>query len=384
LSDENYLRGKYPDLLGQDADPGQVRLIRDLETLSSADQPPEQVLASIRRTLLREVRSRAIRNRDAGEYDRGSDGRTSGDWRGIVADRKNARTLWASNRATRAAGLGAFAVVVVAIVLGLSVMLSRMDRGTADVARGGDSAAGALQQAGTAIPEDEPASPLLSGTGVLHIEGTRSWRTERGEVRKRLAVEFWYDRATGNARLHLKTLLSDPGYDWVTLREGRRYALYNPVSGWRDVEVSTPDSPVPATPRPVDEMFRLGSFLPGWERLIPAGEEQVGGRRAIALARRDTGERVLYIDRESRLPLRREVAWSEGGRTYRGVETFEYPVIETVDKGSLPPGLFSVDAILSAPHAPTAEPTLPAPTPETGGVRPVEPAGTPLVPVGQP
>ncbi|MDP9381395.1 MAG: hypothetical protein M3Q29_14860 [Chloroflexota bacterium] len=260
------------------------------------------------------------------------------------------------------AGLGAFAAVVLAIAVGLSAMLSRMGGGRVDIARVGDSAASAPQQARTAIREDESVSSLLSGTGVLHIKGTRSWRTEQGEVRKKLGVEFWYDRTTGNARLHFKTLISNPGYDWVMLWERQRYALYNPITGWRDVEVSTPDSPVPATPRPVDEMFRLGSFLPGWDQLIPGGEEVIGGRRAIALENRETGRRVLYIDRENHLPLRRDVAWSEGNRTYQGLEVFDYPVIETVDKESLPADLFSVDALLAAPRPMRVEPTLALPT----------------------
>ena len=274
--------------------------------------------------------------------------------------------------------MAAFSVVVAIIAAGLSAMLPRLDGGTRSTVRESGDAASVRRSVGAA-PSDVGISPLLSGEGVLHIKGIRSWRSYNGEMGERFETEFWYDRANGDARFRIKNVSGVEGYHLAYLRQGSAYTFYDVHSGAPHTKTETPEDTY-AGPKPVEGMFRLEpTIIPNWGAIEPAGEEVVGGKRAIKFVAKADKRPILSIDKETRLPLRRlDLSWSskDKQRKIRGEQVHEYPVIETVDRASLPADFFSPAGLRRGPTpVPRVYPTIPVLTP---GPNPPEPE----IPVG--
>lgn len=344
MSDNQDPRERYADVLGEEPERGQMRLIEDIRALYPLRQPPRSVALSVGRAV-----------REEGTVARGTESvRDAGAGRPGVA-RHRWPFLQPLRRGLGAAGLAGFALMVLAIAVGLSAMLSRMDQ-----ARGGDVATvlgdrhPGVAAGGVSNAPASPVSPLLSGAGVLHIKGTALSRAVQGDVMTKAELEFWYDRATGNARLE-QTVLGVPGSKSVYIREGQTDLYYRPSTGAtyleRDVLLS-------GVSRPVWRLFMYKLQLdrrqlePSVAVSAPAGQIAAvppGGKGGVAYLDQATG----LTRRVTGLRLRGRDASLE----------YEYSAVETLDSSVLPADLFSIRAITPEqptdviPAAPPAEPT---------------------------
>ncbi len=357
MSDERHLREQYPDFLGEGATAERVRLVREIKAISAAIEPPPGLAASVRRVL---QESAAEQPRETGTYQEGMSSLAQQGQDSVRPSPISRRRLaWPQpvRQGVAVAGLAGFVLVVAVIAIGLAAVLPRMEPRQSSAPSTPVRVAPVI--AGTALP-GASVSPLLSGSGVLHIKGTRELRTLQGEVTDRYSLEFWYDRSNGNARYHIRNVFGNEEHEHVLLREGQTYLMYQPSS--RSAHTESGSSV--AMPNPVEVMFRLESELAGWDNLVPVREETIGGRRAVGLGRKGSTQALLYIDKETRLPLRRDgMDWVREGKYYKGASLFEYLTIETLNRESLPPDLFSIRAI-TAPTPSSEAPAAATPLPE--------------------
>jgi hypothetical protein len=338
MKDDRYPRTRYSDVLGEDPSRERVRLVEDIQALYSPQQPPQSVASSVRMAIREEAEK--LRAQEAA----------------------HATRVWPRpvRRSLGVAGFAGFALLVAAVALGLSAMLSRMGpASSADTAATGNGGnAGAV--AGSASTEGAPAiSPLLSGSGVLHIKGTKVDQTNSGDVINRWTIEFWYDRATGDARYETKTILGSIPYSLILLRQGERYSMYSPVTGSVDSVSRAAGESVASMPKPVDIMFDLKMRLSQgrMKRAVDVAVPQ--GQIAVTRLGDSPENPVAFLDQATGLPMKViNVHFRSAGRSYEGKYLYEYPVIETLDRASLPRDLFDIYALTPVPPAPTEEPVL--------------------------
>jgi hypothetical protein len=333
MKDDRYPRTRYSDVLGEDPSPERVRLVEDIQALYSPQQPPQSVASSVRMAIREEAEK--LRTQETAHPAR----------------------VWPRplRRGLGVAGFAGFALVVAAVALGLSAMLARM--GSAPdpdgSSKSGDGYTGASIGPVNTRPEGT-LSPLLSGSGVLHIKRTITARTVQGEVDFEMESELWYDRATGEARYQER----DPwGHiDRIMLHEGQTDSLYLARAG----QVNTETIGVGAVPLSVRAMFA------SQEQLERGELRQVGGvvvpSGQIAAVRKNAGARpvISFVDTATGLTRKlQRMHWSG----HDGDWVYEYPVIETVDRSSLPEDFFSISSVRSLPTVtpPTREPTLAPP-----------------------
>lgn len=358
MSDEQYLRDKYPDFLGDGASTERVRIIGDIKAMSSAYQPPAGLDASITRTLREGPAVQASHRKHVpGLRQHGRDEHEK-------VTRPGGRSLlWlrALRRGMGVAGLAGFVVVVGIIAVGLAVTFSRMQREPSpqDFTHVAATAlAGIPAGAPVSTPLPEAAvSPLLKGGGVLHIKRTTTGRTDRGEEVFKVEDELWYDRATGDARYENRNVL-DLSNSSILVHKGQTDTLYFPAKG----ALSTTEVPRGSVSGAVESMFERKVYLDRGVLVQAVGvappESQIAVRRPGETA--DTTPATTYLDRATGLTREiRNVRW--GGRD--GSLLYEYPVIETLDRASLLPDLFSIQAPASVPPAVTEGPASPVTAP---------------------
>ncbi len=380
MGDEREAREKYAEFLGEDASAVRLRLIKDLEALGAATRPPQHLVSSMRARL----RERKIAGTDMSGDDSSRWGRSvNKDSEEIMRTEDRRHAQQAPSGWGRLVGLAAFSLVVAIIAVGLSTMLSRLDGGTRSAVRESRDAASVRRSVGAA-PSDVDISPLLLGEGVLHIKGTISWQSYNGEITEQFETEFWYDRANGDARFHIKNVSGIKGYDLVCLRQGSTYTFYDVYSGALHTKTETADNTY-AGPKPVEAMFHLEpTIIPNWGLIEPVGEEVVDGKKVIKFVVKADKRPILFVDKETRLPLKRlNLSWSSKDlqRKIHGNQVHEYPLIETVDRASLTGDFFSPAGLQHGPTpVPRAYPTIPGPTPGPNGPTPEISIGTESTP----
>ncbi|MDP9380852.1 MAG: hypothetical protein M3Q29_12020 [Chloroflexota bacterium] len=237
--------------------------------------------------------------------------------------------------------------------------------------------AGAASQATpTSVPPshgnlpETPASPLLSGTGVLHIQATQVLLTEKGEEVERYQLQFWFDRANGDARYEARDV---SGTDrQILLREGQTYSVYFPDREYVNSHTESPENGPAAMPKPVGEMFSEKMALDGsatarypGTKLVAVAEEAIDGKPALVAApevaadpAKDTSQVKFraYIDKATGLTLKViGVEYTTRDRAgVNGTRLFQYDVIERMDRDVLPQDWFSVRALTPAARQGTA------------------------------
>jgi hypothetical protein len=335
MKDDRYPRTRYSDVLGEDPGPERVRLVEDIQALYSPQRPPPSVASSVRMAIREEAEK--LRTQETADATR----------------------VWLRpvRRSLGVAGFAGFALVVAAVAVGLAAMLSRMgpasSADTAATGNGGNASA----VAGSASTETAAQlSPLLSGSGVLHIKGINSLLTAKGEAAYKWTIEFWYDRATGDARFEARNVLGRPGDDAILLYEGQTFGIYEQISGY--VRTFDQDGPS-AISRPVEQMFNSRVLLRKG-RLVPAvGVAAPEGQMVAVEPGAGNRKYMAYLDKATGLTHRVD----PGSGAMSTVIT--YSTIETLDRASLPRDLFDIHAL---PPAPTEEPAL------------LMPSGTQIVP----
>lgn len=267
----------------------------------------------------------------------------------------------------RLAGLSAFVVVMTIIVVGLITTLSRTDDSAHTAPRDGNPPTRINHDTSAASKADAGISPLLTGTGVLHIEGVRLLESDNGEVTGGYETEFWYDRSNGDARFEIKGTSGQQWYNFIHLRQGQMFTYYNVYTGAKRTATETAADTF-AGPKPVEAMFRLEpAVIPDWDFLEPAGDEIVGGKKVTKLVAKANKKPILYIDKETRLPLKRvDLSWSSKDyqKQIHGAQILNYPVIENIKRDTLSDDYFSPSSLDEGPTpVPQVEPTLTMPTP---------------------
>lgn len=368
MNDEQYLRQKYPDFLGEDASSEQVRLVRDYMTMASGIQPPPGLAASIKMTLNESDtrQPRRARNHSKEAALQMNDEQQS-PYRG-PSNLRRIPFVQPLRRGLGIAGFASFALIVGAIAFVLSLTLSQMQPGTTPAA---PAQAAATPTIGipVAVPTrvdlpETAVSPLLKGAEVLHIKGMETFRTEQGEILTKHEMEFWYDRATGDARLERRNVLGVPSDQWILMHEGGRYLMYNRVTGMIDATTQANPSGMLT---PVDQMFKYKASLDNGTMKQATGVAAPEGRIAAVLATAGANPSVVFLDKATGLGLK---ASPYRRLRQNGELLYEYPVIETLGRASLSTDLFDMDALgVEIRMRPTEVPPVPVdinwPTPES-------------------
>jgi len=267
--------------------------------------------------------------------------------------------------------LSAAAVVVLALALGLPSLSDRTVPADPDTTQ--KSAADA----------ETPLSPLLLGTGVIHIKGTIMGRTSAGEESDQVIIEFWYDRDTGDALYHRREVGDTRPEDFYSAYEqGRGYSRVFRPNGIAQIY---PENSVRSRAlRPLVMMFErklyiLQGNLKTTDRVTaPSGQVALISKHRIN-APLDKDTSVTYLDKATNLPkcvTNTDLPTTRiGGKEQHltGDLRYEWSTIETVERSSLPRSLFAMESYATVvPHStppswlyPTADPRLtPQPTVE--------------------
>lgn len=387
MSDEQYLKETYTEFLDDDASPECVRLIRDIKTLSSADQLPQYLGESIRRNLLdsfnapeRHQQPHRSRSRRVASKRQGSGGRSRN-------NRWFFPSLKALDRVLRVGGMAAFIVVVGVTAIGLSMMLSQRILDTKSNPTDNQIMSELTPEPVTSfgVSSEASVSPLLSGQGVLHIRATEQRLTATGIEMETYPIEFWHDPAVSNARLDKRNAAGTEQQRLV--RERATYADIDPLQNKAYMMTESTSYPI-AFLKPVDQMFRYKIALDEGE-MAAIGEEMVVGKLAIVATDKEVASEAspevkVYIDKANGLTLKEtgiDYETASGSAVQDGIIVTQYHVIERVSSSQLPGDLFSLPGAPPPDGPPddggSTEPQPPVPTPTPtpiGGSGIVEPS----------
>lgn len=225
--------------------------------------------------------------------------------------------------------LGVLALLTIAVVAAAIVLSGAPNRGgQAPVGQAGSTPHREYTTADYVATDEARISPLLSGSGTLHIEGVQITRDDQGNEVNRTPFAFWHDPRTGNARYETKTATGSTLEGFT--RNGSVYSRYDAVANTATSSSVDTGSQV-TTPKPVELLFRDKLALDAG-RVVPVREETIDGRTAVVTAPANAPDAPdhIYIDKANGLTLKAV-----------GI-SYDYTLIERVPSSQAPPGAFSV------------------------------------------